>query len=84
MTTLSDLIEQVGADPGDREIVALLRSTAREVTGGNCAFADDDLLLLAHLAGRAIKAGLTDELNPAMQERLASLRALQEKDNEHG
>lgn len=81
MTNLSDLIERVEAHPGDREIVALVRSTARDVTGGNCVFADDDLRLLAHLAGRAISAGLTDKLNPAMQSRLASLRAQKEQAN---
>lgn len=67
---LRDLIERVEAVPGDREIVTMLRSTAREVTGGNCAFIGDDLRLLAHLATRAIKAGLTNELSPEMQVRL--------------
>lgn len=44
------------------EIVMQLRELAKEVTGGNCAFADDDARLLALLAGRAIKHGLTDGL----------------------
>ena len=69
---IRDLIERVESVPGDREIVTMLRTTAREVTGGNCAFIDDDLRLLAHLASKAIKAGLTEELSPEMQ---APLRA---------
>lgn len=40
----------------------LARKWAKEITGGNCAFVDDDLRLLANLADRAVKAGLTDGL----------------------
>ena len=58
----------------NREIVLMLRDAAADVTGGNCAFADDDLAILTHLAHRAVRAGLTDRLNPQIVKRLARRR----------
>lgn len=49
-------------DSANEEVVGMLRAAAFRVTGGNCAFADDDLLILEHLATRAVRAGLTDGL----------------------
>jgi hypothetical protein len=46
------------------EVVGLVRQAAKRVTGGNCAFVDDDLAILTHLATRAVAAGLVDELHP--------------------
>lgn len=42
----------------DGEVVTKLRHWAKLATGGNCAFADDDAKVLAHLATLAIDAGL--------------------------
>lgn len=44
------------------EICSLVRSASKRVTGGNCTFVDDDIKVLEHLAARAVKAGLTDQL----------------------
>lgn len=51
-------------DGCNAEIVGMLREAAHRVFGGNCAFADDDLALLEHMAQRAADAGLTDGLSP--------------------
>jgi len=67
------LREHAGADCND-EIVGMLRSAAKHVTGGNCSFADDDLNVLEHLALRAVEAGLTDGLHPNVAHRAASAR----------
>lgn len=62
-----------GSESGgeDREAVRWIRKASREITGGNCAFVDDDLALLAHLAKRAVDAGLTDDLSPQVQAALS-------------
>lgn len=52
------------------EIVGMVRATAFKLTGGNCAFADDDLGVLEHLAARAIDAGLTDGLSAQVQDHI--------------
>ena len=38
------------------EAVSWIRKAAKETTGGNCAFVDDDLRILTHLAKRAVDA----------------------------
>lgn len=43
----------------DGDLCAAVRHYAKLVTGGNSAFVDDDVRLLAHLAMRAVDAGLT-------------------------
>lgn len=53
-----------------QELGAAVRRLAEEVTGGNCAFADDDLRILAHLAKRAVEAGLTDGLSPNIRAKI--------------
>lgn len=53
MISDADLREALDAD-----IVLAIREAAKEVTGGNCAFADDDAALLGRLALRAVKANL--------------------------
>ena len=50
----------------DAYMTSLVREASKAITGGNCTFADDDLRILAHLAKRAVKAGLTDTLPPAI------------------
>jgi hypothetical protein len=47
-------------------IIGELRESAKRVTGGNCAFADDDLGVLTELAGRAVNAGLTTGLDESI------------------
>lgn len=44
------------------EVCSLVRSASKRVTGGNCAFVDDDIKILEVLASRAVKAGLFDGL----------------------
>lgn len=62
-------------DPSDVEMAmelgGMVRATAKRLTGGNCAFAMDDLLILEHLAARAIEAGLTDRLHWQVQKHIA-------------
>lgn len=64
-------------DPTDAMMAAELggkvRQFSQEITGGNCAFADDDLHIIAHLAINAVRAGLTDGISPAVA---AKARAL--------
>lgn len=48
----------------DAEIVALVRKHAAELFAGNCAFADDDLDLMAACAKWALNNGVPDEINP--------------------
>lgn len=48
----------------DFEAVGWIRTLAKDVTGTNCTFVDDDLKVLAFLAQKAIAAGLTDGLDP--------------------
>lgn len=63
------------ADAGcDAEAVSWIRIAAKEITGGNCAFVDDDLRVLSHLAQRAVDAGLTDQLSPDVQRHALSTR----------
>lgn len=42
--------------------VDLCREWTKKIVGTNCAYVDDDLRILAHLANKAVKAGLTDGL----------------------
>lgn len=51
---------------GNEDIVMAVRDAARQVTGGNCAYADDDVAILEHLAVRAVKAGLVEGLHPTV------------------
>ena len=66
-----------GSESGgeDVEVVHWIREASREITGGNCAFVDDDLAILTHLAKRAIDAGLTDGLSPQVQAALSAPQA---------
>lgn len=59
------LRHHAGAECND-EIVGMLRTAAKRVTGGNCTFADDDINILAELANRAVDAGLTEGLHPTV------------------
>lgn len=56
-------------DPTDAMMAAELggkvRRYSKEITGGNCAFADDDLNIIARLAINAVRAGLTSGISPA-------------------
>lgn len=58
------MVDAINADMANC-LNAEVRRVAKQVVGTNCTFSDDDLRLLAHLAVRAIDAGLTDGL-PAM------------------
>jgi hypothetical protein len=58
------------------EIVCEIRRFAREVTGGNCAFADDDLHILSNLALRAAKAGMVEGFKPELQRKILETHAL--------
>lgn len=49
-------------EDADAHISDLCREWTTQILGTNCTWVDDDLRLLAHLANRAVKAGLTDEL----------------------
>lgn len=42
--------------------VDLCRQWTKQIVGTNCAYVDDDLRILAHLADKAVDAGLTDSL----------------------
>jgi hypothetical protein len=44
------------------EIACVVREVTKDVTGGNCAFADSDVKLLGRLATLAITRGLHNEL----------------------
>lgn len=48
-----------------------VRAAAKRVTGGNCAFVDDDIGILEHLAQRAVEAGLTDRLHASVRASLS-------------
>lgn len=52
------------ADDAGAYLTGLVREAAKEATGGNYTFADDDLTVLKFLAIAAIKAGLVDCLHP--------------------
>lgn len=54
-------------DAADAHVAALCRDWMKEITGTNCTWVDDDLRVLAHLANRAVKAGLTDTLPESMR-----------------
>lgn len=58
----------------DEEAVNWIRTAAREITGGNCAFVDDDLRVLAHLAKRAVDAGLTDQLSEGVRKDIEAVK----------
>lgn len=60
------------ASDADGEAVAWIRDAARRVTGGHCAFVDDDLRILEHLAGKAVSAGLTDGLSEDLRAKIAT------------
>jgi hypothetical protein len=59
------------------EIVCEIRRFARDVTGGNCAFADDDLHILSNLALRAAKAGMVEGFKPELQSKILATHALE-------
>lgn len=46
----------------DGDICAAVRDWTALATGGNSAFVDDDVRLLAHLAAAAVDAGLTGSI----------------------
>jgi hypothetical protein len=48
------------------EIVGIARHVAKDVTGGNCTCADDDIRVLGGLAKWALQNGVPDELCPAV------------------
>lgn len=48
--------------------VDLCREWTKQIVGTNCAYVDDDLRILAHLADRAVKAGLVDGLPQSVQD----------------
>lgn len=58
---LRDLELEAGS--ADAEIVGMIREKAFEVFAGNCAFADDDLRLMAGCAKWALLNGIPDETN---------------------
>lgn len=60
-----------GIDEDLAGAVGWIREAAKRVMGGNFTFADDDLAVLAHLAERAVKAGLTDGLHPTVAAKAA-------------
>lgn len=62
----SVVTDDLDREMGD-ELCIAVREAANRVTGGNCAFADDDLALLVHLAERAVMAGLFDRLHWQVQ-----------------
>lgn len=70
------------ADDMDAEAVSWIREAAKAVTGGNCAFVDDDLRILQHLAQRATSAGLTDGLAPDVAARAALTAGAEPRDGE--
>jgi hypothetical protein len=51
----------------DSAVCGFVRDAAKHITGGNCAFIDDDISILTHLAQRAVDAGLTDELSESIR-----------------
>lgn len=72
-----DSMAELEAQMAD-ELCVAVRLAAERVTGGNCAFVDDDLRILEHLATRAADAGLTDSLHPTVKiktDRLAAKRS---------
>lgn len=65
------LVDSFRAD-ADAHISDLCRQWARQIVGTNCTWVDDDLRVLAHLADKAVKAGLTDGLPTSMRSSLPS------------
>ena len=57
--------EHVGCDL-DACVVHEVRGAAKRVTGGNMTFVADDVMMLEHLAVRAVLAGLVDGLHPTV------------------
>ena len=55
-----------------------VRKVAKSVFGGNCTFVDDDMVMLAVMAKRAVDAGLVKDLHPTI---IASIKAKQGEDN---
>ncbi len=74
---VQQLLHEYGLVQMSAELCGLVREASNRTLGGNCSFADDDLAILEHLAGRAIAAGLTDSLAPDV--RRNAERALAEK-----
>lgn len=59
------------SDDANAHCAELTRKWSKEIVNTNCAFVDDDLRILAHLANRAVKANLTDELPETVRAALA-------------
>jgi|SRR5882672_802711 len=57
---------KAGEGMGNEEVCMAVREAAKRVTGGNCAFADDDAAILAELAERAVTANLIDGLDASV------------------
>lgn len=55
------------------DVIHEIRRIAKEATGGNCTFVDDDVRLLAGLAQRAVLAGLAGDATVFMQKRLTEV-----------
>jgi hypothetical protein len=68
---LRQVLHDKGLSELSDEIVGRVREAAKRVTGGNCAYADDDLRVLATLAERAVRAGLTEGFSPSIQKNMA-------------
>lgn len=77
LTLIFKPFEEEGGERDDginADMVRLVREASLAVVRGNCTFVDDDLKVLAHLANRAIEAGLTDGLPDHIQAKVAALR----------
>lgn len=74
-----DALAESFREDADAHISDLCRKWSKEITGGNCTFVDDDLRILAHLANRAVKAGLTDGLPPSIAKNLPSSHTAAER-----
>ena len=54
---------------GNSNAVWVMRETVRTRLGFNCAFVEDEIMLLVGLAQRAVLAGLASDCTPDMQRR---------------
>lgn len=59
-------VADAGTAGANSEIVGTVRRVAYEVTGGNCAFVEDDIRVLGALAKWAILNGVPDEICPSI------------------
>jgi len=66
-----EMVAMFRAD-ADAHISDLCREWTKQIVGTNCAFVDDDMRVLAHLASKAVAAGLTDTLPESIRTRIPS------------